>query len=203
MEEKPILNNNMKKTLDELIRIPRMGTDTTLDNYNSVQGLIDMLNHIGGLTDKVMVEIGCFSGVSTETFLQFNPKKLYAIDIWGLNDSYAECDWISSGKLNFTLIEQSFRTMAKNYDNVEIVKNFSKHASFGFRNNSVDFVYIDGDHSYNAVVDDIEHWLPKIKTGGYITGHDSSQIDVLNAVRKTLNPLTIVLFRDSSWLVKV
>ena len=193
----------MKKTLEELIRIPRMGADTTLDNVNSVGGLIDMVNHIGALKDKVMVEIGCFTGVSTETFLQFKPKKLYAIDIWGLNESYTDCDWIESGRPNFSLIEESFRTMAKNYDNVEIIKNFSKHASFGFRNKSVDLVYIDGEHTYNAVAEDIEHWLPKIKSGGYIAGHDGWCNDVINAVRTKLNSTDMISFSDTSWLVKV
>ena len=191
----------MKKTLEELIRMPRMGVNTRLDNINSVLGLIDMINHIGGLNNKVIVEIGCFTGVSTETFLQLNPKKLYAVDIWGLNELYSDCDWI--GSVKFDLIEQSFRTMAKNYDNIEIIKNFSKHASFGFKNKSLDFVYIDGDHSYDAVVEDIEHWLPKIKSGGYISGHDGWSTEVIKAVNKTLNLSNMVSFSDTSWLVKV
>jgi predicted O-methyltransferase YrrM len=191
----------MKKTLEELIRMPRMGADTEFSNGNSVGGLIDMVNHIGGLNDKVMVEIGCFRGVSTETFLQFNPKKLYAVDIWGLNELYTDCDWI--GSVKFDLIEQSFRTMAKNYDNIEIIKNFSKHASFGFKNKSLDFVYIDGDHSYDAAVEDIEHWLPKIKSGGYIAGHDIAIYNVLYAVQKTLDTSNMITFSDTSWLVKV
>ena len=191
----------MKKTLEELIRMPRMGVDTKFNNGNSVGGLIDMITHIGGLNNKVMVEIGCFTGVSTETFLQLNPKKLYAVDIWDLNESYS--DLIEDGRSNFHLIEQSFRTMAKNYDNIEIIKNFSKHASFGFRNKSLDFVYIDGDHNYNAVVEDIEHWQPKIKSGGYIAGHDIIIYDVLYAVQKTLNTPNMVLFSDTSWLIKV
>ena len=198
----------MKKTLNELIRIPRMGNSTTLDNVdtnpiNTVQGLIDMITHMGGLNDKVMVEIGCFTGVSTETFLQFNPKKLYAVDIWGLNDSYTDCDKLPTGRPNFDLIEESFRKMAKNYDNVEIIKNFSKHASFSFKNKSLDFVYIDGEHIYNAVVEDIQHWVPKIKPGGYIAGHDYWYNDVIGAVKDTLNPTNIRSFKDSSWLVKI
>lgn len=193
----------MKKTLEELSRTPRMGADTSLDNTNSVQGLIELVNHIGGLNGKIMVEIGCFLGVSTETFLQFNPKKLYAIDIWGLNESYIDCDWLPSGRPDFQLIEQSFRTMAENYDGVEIIKNFSKYASFGFHNKSVDFVYIDGEHKHDAVVEDIQSWLPKIKCGGYIAGHDGWCGHVIQAVEKTLNSPNIVLFSDTSWLVKV
>jgi len=89
------------------------------------------------------------------------------------------------------------------YSSIKEIKNFSKHASFGFRNKSLDFVYIDGDHNYNAVVEDIEHWQPKIKSGGYIAGHDIIIYDVLYAVQKTLNTPNMVLFSDTSWLIKV
>jgi len=36
----------------------------------------------------------------------------------------------------------------------------------------VDFVYIDGNHSYRAVAEDIRAWWPKIRPGGVLGGHD-------------------------------
>mgnify|MGYP001300021784 CR=1 FL=1 len=38
--------------------------------------------------------------------------------------------------------------------------------------NDLDFVYIDGDHNYEAVGEDIKLWEPKIRTGGILAGHD-------------------------------
>jgi hypothetical protein len=38
--------------------------------------------------------------------------------------------------------------------------------------NHFDFVFIDADHSYNAVKQDITDWLPKVKPGGWLCGHD-------------------------------
>ena len=43
--------------------------------------------------------------------------------------------------------------------------------------NSLDFVYLDGDHEESAVGDDIEAWLPAIKAGGMIAGHDYGHPD--------------------------
>jgi predicted O-methyltransferase YrrM len=48
----------------------------------------------------------------------------------------------------------------------------STTAALHFGNESVDFLMLDGDHSYEAVHDDIEAWLPKMKPGGVIAGDD-------------------------------
>lgn len=37
---------------------------------------------------------------------------------------------------------------------------------------SLDFVFIDADHSYESVKEDIEHWEPKVRKGGWVGGHD-------------------------------
>ena len=41
-----------------------------------------------------------------------------------------------------------------------------------FADESLDFIYIDGDHSYKAVKADFEAWWPKIRPGGYVFGDD-------------------------------
>lgn len=192
-----------EKTLEELLLHPRMGINTGLDDINSIGGLIDLINHIGGLENKIMCEIGCYIGISTETFLQFNPKKLYAVDIWGLNDAYADCDWIPGGRPNFNIAENTFREMAKSYNNIEIIKNYSVHASFGFRNRFLDLVYIDGEHTYEAVSVDLQSWLPKIKSGGFISGHDINQPNVSRAIMESFSEHSVLVFKDSSWLVKI
>lgn len=65
---------------------------------------------------------------------------------------------------------------------------------------SVDVVYIDADHSYDAVSADIDAWLPKIRHGGYICGHDYH--DGFPGVRKAVDErLTVdAVFSDSSWI---
>lgn len=49
-----------------------------------------------------------------------------------------------------------------------------------------DMVFIDGDHSYEAVKRDIELWLPRLAPGGLLCGHDITNQPVERAVRETI-----------------
>jgi len=193
----------VKRTLEQLIKTPRMGPNTPVTKFNNnVNGLIKLIQCVGELNDKTICEIGCFIGVSTETFLQFNPKKLYAIDTWGINKSYKECNWIPGG-VDFNSVESEFREMAKNYTNIEIIKDYSHAASKSFQDKYLDLVYIDGEHTYDAVKQDIKNWLPKIKSGGFISGHDINQTGVSRAVVESFDAQNVLVFEDTSWLVKI
>jgi predicted O-methyltransferase YrrM len=64
---------------------------------------------------------------------------------------------------------------------ISVIQNYSTEASKLYEDNSLDFVFIDGDHSFSAVTDDIEHWLPKLKANGLIAGHDYTQ-EYINSV---------------------
>lgn len=48
----------------------------------------------------------------------------------------------------------------------------STNAAQQFSSNSLDFVYIDGDHSYKAVTSDLESWFDKVRSGGLVSGDD-------------------------------
>ena len=53
-------------------------------------------------------------------------------------------------------------------------------ASQYFDDGSVDCLFIDAGHSYEAVIKDIEAWLPKMKTNGIMAGHDYTAWDGVN-----------------------
>jgi len=56
--------------------------------------------------------------------------------------------------------------------NISIYSMTSASASAAIPNRSLDFVFIDANHSYEYVLQDIKLWLPKVKDGGVIAGHD-------------------------------
>jgi predicted O-methyltransferase YrrM len=63
-----------------------------------------------------------------------------------------------------------------------IIEKPSLEAAKRFDDASLDFVFIDADHSFAAVCDDIKAWSPKVKPGGFVTGHDYDWAEVREAV---------------------
>jgi cephalosporin hydroxylase len=84
--------------------------------------------------------------------------EIFAVDIWASQNQYN----IFSANMYTCGIRQM----------VKPIRTYSHMASLGFADQSLDFVYIDGDHRLNGVMIDIESWFPKIKTNGYLSGHD-------------------------------
>ena len=68
------------------------------------------------------------------------------------------------------------------YDNIKkfvdfigrgrIIKDYTTNAAKLMKDESLDFIFIDADHSEEGVRNDIELWTPKVKKGGMIFGHD-------------------------------
>jgi len=79
------------------------------------------------------------------------------------------------------------------------IKATSKAASKKFANESLDVVFIDLTHTYEAVKEDIKLWLPKVKKGGYIAGDDYHQHwqGVIQAVDELLPRATFI---DDCWI---
>ena len=62
----------------------------------------------------------------------------------------------------------------KRMNSLEAVKDFGDE--------TIDFVFIDGDHHYNAVIKDLNVWYPKVKKGGIFSGHDIKHVGVIKAL---------------------
>ncbi len=89
------------------------------------------------------------------------------------------------------------------------VKMPSVEAAKLYEDKSLFFVFIDGSHLYEAVKEDILAWLPKVKSGGFIGGHDIDQIEEFNGVRKAVDELigekNIIIYNKgwASWMHRV
>lgn len=74
--------------------------------------------------------------------------------------------------------------------------NAAKHQADG----SLDFVFIDADHTYESVLADIDAWLPKVRSGGILAGHDyvnAPWSGVIRAVTERFDRIEV--WRGSKW----
>jgi len=123
--------------------------------------------------NSVGVEIGVFKGEFTDTILEVvNPSRLYLVDPWvGTIDS-GDKDGYNTQTIQGELYFQHHIIPKYNSNpNITILRNYSKILQT-FKDNTFDWVYIDGDHSYSGVQFDLSIALTKVKKNGIITGHD-------------------------------
>jgi len=133
------------------------------------KGLAELFYELGF---KEGAEIGVERGRFSVVLLDKNPNlKLYGIDPWITYDKYP--DYQSQEQLDFFRQSTIDRlTKHKVIDRFEMIKQFSAEAVKEFKDESLDFVYIDGNHDLLNVVLDITLWSPKVRKGGIIGGHD-------------------------------
>jgi hypothetical protein len=142
------------------------------------------------------VEVGSYYGWSTaylaKELMKHNPNAIfYAIDLFDL--PLPEESKGSGGTEIPFMRERQYRIFLKTLksnevtDFVTVIKGCSWDMAANFDDNSLDFVYIDADHSYIAVKKDIAAWAPKMKKGGILAGHDyGSHESVRQAVQELL-----------------
>jgi len=169
-------------------------------------GLQDMIMYIqktGGIhfSKFIMAEVGSYVGDSTEIFSGC-ALMVHCIDPW--QNGYDDND-PSSYKFDMSIIEAQFDRLVERKANIVKHKMTSAEGAQLFEDGSLDFVYIDGLHTYEGVIADITAWLPKVKPGMWIGGHDYGHKltpGVKLAVDEILG-LPDERFRDTSWVKRI
>ena len=118
---------------------------------------------------KVGAEIGVDKGAYTEKLLQAG-LEIYAVDPWKVYENYNHPR--GQKRLDF-LYEHTKRVVAPY--NCHIVRKDSMEAAKDFEDESLDFVYIDGNHKFRYIAADIVEWEKKVRPGGVVSGHDFVQ----------------------------
>ncbi|MFA6501902.1 MAG: class I SAM-dependent methyltransferase [Parachlamydiales bacterium] len=158
-------------------------------------GLKEIINLLPEKTK--MVEIGSYQGESTEIFAKSKKIKIiHAVDPF--EDGYDMVHHLAY-QCAMSVVEEAFNQRISNYKSVIKHKMKSEDAVKLFADESLDFIYIDGNHFYEFVKKDIQMWFPKIKINGWIAGHDFQIKEVVNAVQHTLGVPDFV-FQDFSWI---
>ena len=113
------------------------------------------------------VEIGSYFGTYTKTIAQ-SGLQIYAVDPWRIMEDYKNPR--GQSRLDFQY-EATVKTLEP-YPNAIVVRKTSMEALEDFPDESIDFVYIDGNHHFPFVAEDLFWWTKKVKKGGIVCGHD-------------------------------
>jgi len=123
----------------------------------------------GELNLNVGAEIGVERAAYTKVLAEANPHlKLYAIDAWRRYRSYR--DHVSQTQLDD--FEAQSRAAMAGYPKCELIKGWSTDVALDFPHGSLDFVYIDANHTFDYVMEDLICWGRRVRSGGIIAGHD-------------------------------
>ena len=149
--------------------------------YNEKEKLFSLAKKCEGDT---YVEIGSYLGASS-CYIAAGIKKsgngyLYCIDTWK-NDGMSEergFDTFNQFKMNTSKYAELIMPLRDTSQ--EIAKSFSK---------KVDFLFIDGDHTYEGVKSDVDNWIPKLNDKATVIFHDIGwSIGVQRVVKESIRP---------------
>ena len=137
----------------------------TINHFSRRREFIQMLRERGA---KIGAEIGTDHGQYAQQICEGIPGvRLICVDPW---TPYTEGTEIHD-QANVDQIYNEAKDRLTKYD-TKIMKMTSIEAVNHIEDNSLDFVFIDGNHSYKNVLEDITEWTKKVKPGGIVAGHD-------------------------------
>lgn len=170
-----------------------------MDHYcNNIEGWFnfpDVYRHaVQTNNDAQFVEVGSWQGKSA-VFMAVeiaNANKnirLYCVDPWEGSIEHKDEEVVKNGTL--------YETFLKNIESVKHiitpVRLSSIDAALKFPDESLDFVFIDAAHDYQSVRQDLHVWLPKLKKGGRMAGHDHNWPGVSKAVNEFVTDFYLTL----------
>ena len=148
----------------------------------SAPGLCDLVIHLFSEQETIVgLEIGVASGWTMNHFLQ----NLSNLQLTGIDPYVGYMD----GHIQITqeLLDAQYLAAQDNISDFaprgKILRGYSQDFVNSFEDKSLDYIFIDGDHSYEGALRDCELFFPKIKSNGIFAGHDWS----FDGVRKAVN----------------
>lgn len=150
-------------------------------------------------------EIGLFKGATFFHLLDTCPGlQLIGVDSWYASETphvkdmnVGRSTWHSPDEM--AALADRVITRAQSYPQATVYHCNSLEAAEQVETGSLDFVFVDADHSTEGVLSDVRAWAPKVREGGWILGHDEQWPSVRRALRELFPEWTV--HRDNVWSV--
>lgn len=156
---------------------------------------------LAGSAGCVGVEVGVFEGAFSFDILTTKIATLHLVNGWVFYPEYGKdsCNRVDSDQ------EKIYRNVFNRFGGeiasgrVVVHRKMSVDASKDFEDGSLDFCYLDARHTFDAVLEDLEAWGPKIKPGGCLMGHDFSDIPQARELNFGVRPAVEQFCNETDW----
>jgi len=178
----------------------------------------ELLQRLNGAEKPIGAEIGIFNGAMSKLILAHPSLTLYMVDNWKGTDEQPE-HYKASGDYHANRLtaqeqegfyQKSLQVTDFAKDRRIVLRMDSVDAAKTMEDGSLDFVFIDCDHSYEGCKSDIEAWATKVKAGGLLSGHDYAlethpNFGVTRAVNEAVakNGWNLELADNYTWFVRL
>lgn len=139
---------------------------------------------IKNLKNPVGVEIGAAEGFTTEFLLESNES----LQLTSIDPFVAYIDWNGNSLERETTYKEFVKRTERFGSRIKLIRKFSDDAIDDIPDNSLDFIFIDGLHTYDQVTKDMQNYYSKVKVGGIFAGHD---YNVISAIHKAVNEFAL------------
>lgn len=152
----------------------------------------EMLNLIP--KNSICCEVGVFEGSFSNIIINtVNPEKFYMVDLFQGNMVSGDKNGNNMKEIS---LDESYKNLKEKYYNnnkVTIFKGTSEQFYKSIPEGHLDFIYIDGDHSYEGVRLDLQYARSRVKKNGIISGHDYTFMfpGVVSAVKEFLKQYSL------------
>ena len=139
------------------------------------------------------VELGTFKGEFSKKILDNWSGSLFMVDVWRPL-SEEEYEDQSNHTNHADAYNVTMNNTREHAERAHMLRCKGKIAANLFPDGTLDFVYIDANHTYEAVLNDIALWYPKVKSGGILAGHDYIKLKY----DKDVKNIPLMLWNDES-----
>lgn len=138
-----------------------------------VHNRVDLAKYFGEQGFKIGAEVGVAGGHFSRVLCENIPGlRLYCIDPWDTYEDNRRGGGKDQQYSNYDLAIQMLAPF-----NTTLIRQFSMDAVKDFEDDALDFVFIDANHDFDFVMEDIIHWTRKVRSGGIVSGHDFYQFN--------------------------
>ena len=157
-----------------------------------------LMNRVKG---NIFIDLGCLvGGFTTQMATEAKKRngKVYSIDLfgesvepighWEIHQKYPIKQFFIENMTDRGLIEV-----------IEVIQGNSVNVADRFKNESVDFIWLDTNHDYELTIKELPAWYPKLKIGGIIGGHDWCIEGVPKAVKEFFKEFEVHQSTNGCW----